>query len=241
MKLRATLLAGSVLLAGCDLKPAAEPVNPVLAGLSNIFGFDALRGKVKRFTQTQTDDAGKVTAYVEGEFDAEGCLAALRTYQPSMNLDLDLVRNGQTLVEQSDRQALFQLTDHCQLAKTTDGRLSYRSNDKYAIAEVVYRDKPTPLASYRYDDDGFPVSMTFVSPENGKVTKVEMRNDAPAQKRLDATVVVTENDEQVSVTRTSCQYDQHFNPRLCQVLVSNGKGAAQTVTTLTHTTKIEYY
>ncbi|MGM3162323.1 YnfC family lipoprotein [Dickeya undicola] len=241
MKLRATLLAGSVLLTGCDLKSAAEPVNPVLAGLSNIFGFDALRGKVKHFTQTQTDEAGKVTAYVEGEFDADGCLAALRTYQPSMNLDLDLVRDGKKLVDKSEHQALFELTDLCQLAKTTDGRLSYRSNDQHFITEVIYRDQPTPLAAYQYDDEGFPVSMTFVSPQSGKVSTVVMQNDAPAKKRLDATVIVTENNEQVSVTRTSCQYDQHANPRQCQVLVSVGKGAAQTVSTLTHTTKIDYY
>ncbi|MEQ4512894.1 YnfC family lipoprotein [Dickeya zeae] len=241
MKLHAMALVGVVLLAGCDRKPTPEPVNPVLAGLSNIFGFDALRGKVKHFTQTQTDEAGKVTAYVDGTFDAEGCLVTLRTYQPAMNFDLDLVRAGQTLLEKSDRQALFQLTEHCQLAKTSDGRLSYRSDDKQAISEVVYRDRPTPLARYRYDDEGFPVSMTFVSPENGKVTRVEMQSDAPMQKRLDATVIVTEDNQQVSVTRTTCQYDSHFNPRVCQVLVSNGKGVAQTVTTLTHTTKIEYY
>ncbi|MBX9447633.1 YnfC family lipoprotein [Dickeya chrysanthemi] len=241
MKRHAMVLVGAILLAGCDLTSALEPVNPVLAGLSNIFGFDALRGKIKHFTQTQTDDAGKVTAYVEGAFDAEGCLVTLRTYQPAMNLDLDLLRDGNRLIEKSDRQVLFQLTEHCQLEKTPDGRLSYRSDDKQAISEVVYRDRPTPLASYRYDDEGFPISMTFVSPENGKVTTVEMQNDAPAEKRLNATVIVTENNQQISVTRTTCQYDQHFNPRQCQVLVSNGKGVTQTVTTLTHTTKIEYY
>ncbi|QDX31248.1 YnfC family lipoprotein [Dickeya poaceiphila] len=253
MKRNAMVLAGAVLLAGCDLKPAMEPVNPVLAGLSNIFGFDALRGKVKHFTQTQTDEAGKVTAYVEGTFDANGCIMALRTYQPEMSLDLDMVRHGQALVEQRTHQALFQLTEHCQLANTTDGRLSYRSNDQHAITEVIYRgstrdstddsasDGATPMANYRYDDQGFPVSMTFVSPKNGRVTRVEMQDDAPVQKRLDATVIVKENNEQTSVTRTTCQYDSHFNPRECQVLVSNGKGVTQTVSTLTHTSNIEYY
>ncbi|ACS87009.1 YnfC family lipoprotein [Musicola paradisiaca] len=234
------LTAAMLAVAGCDDKQRLEPVSPMMAGFSNIFGFDALRGKIKRFTQTQTDEQGKVVAYVAVTLNQNGCVDTLKSYQPTMNLDLDLVREGQLLVDRNDRKPAFQLGKDCLLEKSVDGRLIYRHDDKGFITDVFYNGHTTPFATYQYDDDGFPSDMTFTSPESGKVTLVSLRNDAAPGKRLDSTMSVTENGEQTSITRTTCRYDVRFNPVVCRVLMTNGKGAGQTLSTLTNTTKVEY-
>ncbi|QCR38511.1 YnfC family lipoprotein [Nissabacter sp. SGAir0207] len=213
----ALFLLGAVALTACDNR-APERVNPSLASLSNIFGFDPLLGKVRAFSQIQKDESGKITADIRGTLDEQGCVQALRAFQPQMDVDVDLVKEGDYFVDRASHKKLYQLDAHCRLERTIDGSLLYRKDAKGFVTEVVKTANDDSFAHYSYDELGFPRTTLFQSPL-GK-TEIEVKDDAPAHKRLDATTEAKVDGKPAGINKMSCRYDEHANPLSCSATIT---------------------
>ena len=232
------LIAAASALAACDDR-GPEPVNPSLASLANIFGFDALRGQVKHFTQIQRGEDGKVSARVSASLDKQGCVQQLRSFQPAMKVDVDLVKEGDYFIDRISRKKMYQLDAHCRLERTVDGSLEYKKDANGFITEVVKTENDDAFASYRYDALGYPRHTLFQSAQ-GK-TEIDVKEDAPDSKRMDATLEARVDGRLAGITKIRCHYDDHFNPVQCAAaMVAEGDYGSATLN-YTQTYQTTYY
>lgn len=238
MKKALCLIVAAGALAACDAR-GPEPVNPSLASLANIFGFDALRGKVKQFTQIQRGEDGKISARVSATLDKQGCVQQLRSFQPAMKVDVDMVKEGDYFVDRTSRKKMYQLDAQCRLARTVDGSLEYKKDAKGFITEVVKTENDDAFAGYRYDALGFPRHTLFQNAQ-GK-TEIDLKEDAPDTRRMDATLEARVDGKLAGVTKIRCHYDAHFNPVQCAAaVVAEGEYGSATLN-YTQTYQTTYY
>jgi hypothetical protein len=232
------LIAAASALVACDAR-GPEPVNPSLASLANIFGFDALRGKVKHFTQTQKEESGKISAQVSVTLDKQGCVQQLRSFQPAMKVDVDLVKEGDYFVDRTSRKKMYQLDAQCRLERTVDGSLRYKKDAQGFITDVISTETDDAFAGYRYDALGYPRHTLFQNAQ-GK-TEIDVKEDAPDTRRTDATLEARVDGRLAGITKTRCHYDAHFNPVQCAAaVVAEGDYGSATLN-YTQTYQTTYY
>lgn len=241
MKNVAALTLSTLFLYGCDSQASPEPVNPIFASYSNIFGFEPIRGKVKSFLQQQHDEQGKVSSLFQGALSASGCFEALKVVAPLMALDIDLLKEGNYLVNRSDKQKRYALKDNClPESNLTDGT-RYESNDKGYVTAAI-NDKQADKNSYfEYDASGFPSKISQPTPTGPFVAVI--KDTESEEKKRNNTIETRVKGELLGELTTRCDYDDHFNATQCKIASKSAEKDKPLSKRLDdpETTKIEYY
>lgn len=241
MKNAAALTLSALLLYGCDSQAKPQPVNPIFASYSNIFGFEPIRGKVKSFVQQQHDEQGNISSSFEANLAENGCFESLKVVAPLMDLDVDLVKEGNYLVNRSDKQKRYALKDNCLPDRNIDDNTRYESNEKGFITAAINDKEITKNSYFEYDDAGFPSKMsqpTATGPFVALIKKAESE-----EKKRNGIIETRFKDMLLGEVTTECEYDDHFNATQCKIKsksAGEGKSMSKGLDD-PETTKIEYY
>lgn len=241
MKNVAALALLTLLLYGCDSKASPEAVNPIFASYSTIFGFEPIRGNVKSFVQEQRDEKGNVSSLFQASLAKNGCFEALKAVAPLMDLNMDLVKEGNYLVNRDDKQKRYGLKDNCLPDRNLSDNTRYESNDKGFITAAINDADPTKNIYFEYDASGFP---SKVAQPTATGPFVAIIKDAESEdKKRNGTIQTRLKDKVLGEVTTVCEYDDHFNATQCKIKsksMGDGKSMSKQLDN-PETTKIEYY
>lgn len=241
MKNVAALTLSFLCLYGCDSYASPEPVSPIFASYSNIFGFEPIRGKVKSFVQEQRDEQGKVSSLFQGALSATGCFDALKVVAPLMDLDIDLLKEGNFLVNRSDKHKRYALEDNCLPERNLITEVRYESNEKGYVIAVINDKEPAKNSYFSYDDAGFPAKISQPTPTGPFVAIIKAAESE--EKKRNNTIETRVNDILLGEVTTRCEYDDRFNATDCKITSKSEDKDKPLPKTLNdpETTKIEYY
>ena len=215
MKNVAALTLSTLFLYGCDSQASLEPVNPIFASYSNIFGFEPVRGKVRSFLQQQHDEQGKVSSLFQGALSATGCFNELKVVAPLMGLDVDLLREGNFLVNRGDKQKRYALKDNCLPERDLSDDTHYESNDQGYVTAAI-NDKDASKNSYfEYDASGFPSKISQPTPTGPFIAIIKATESE--EKKRNNTIETRVKGVLLGEVTTRCDYDDHFNATDCKI------------------------
>lgn len=206
------ILAG--LLAGCDKPTTPLSFTPEMAGFSNEFDFDPLRGPVKDFSQTLLNEKGEVAKRVTGTLSAEGCFDTLELHDLESNTGIALVLNANYYLDAETQQKKLRLQGKCQLAELPSAGVTWDTDDNGFIVAAHSKEMEV---KYRYDDEGYPLGKTTVSGDQHLSVSATPSKDK--RKKLDYTAVSLLNDKPLGNVKQSCDYDSHDNPVSCHLVI----------------------
>lgn len=216
MKNVAALTLSTLLFYGCDSQASLEPVNPIFASYSNIFGFEPVRGKVKSFLQQQHDEQGKVSSLFQGALSATGCFNELKVVAPLMGLDVDLLKEGNFLVNRGDKQKRYALKDNCLPERDLSDDTHYESNDQGYVTAAI-NDKDASKNSYfEYDTSGFPSKISQPTPTGPFIAIIKATESE--EKKRNNTIETRVKGVLLGEVTTRCDYDDHFNATDCKII-----------------------
>lgn len=241
MKNTVALALLTLLLYGCDSKASPEPVNPIFASYSNIFGFEPIRGNVKSFVQEQRDEKGQISALFQASLAKNGCFDTLKAVAPLMSLDMDLVKEGNYLVNRDDKQKRYTLKDNCLPDRNLSDNTRYESNDKGFVTAVINDADASKNIYFEYDASGFPSKISQPTATGPFVAVI--KNIESEEKKRNGTIQTRFKDKVLGEVTTLCEYDDHFNATRCKIksqAIGNGKSMSKQLDD-PETTKIEYY
>ncbi len=241
MKNAAALTLLSLLLYGCDSEASPEPVNPILASYSTIFGFEPIRGHVKSFVQEQHNEQGEVSSLFQASLAENGCFEALKVVAPLMDLDIDLVKEGLYLVNREDKQKRYALKDNCLPDRNISDNVRYESNDKGFVTAAIHDADTSKNIYFEYDSAGFPSKVSQPTPSGPFVAVINSTESE--EKKRNGTIQTRFKDKVLGEVTTTCEYDDHFNATHCTIkskTMDDGKSMSKQLDD-PETTKIEYY
>jgi len=230
------LVLAAVALSACDNKSAPQAFTPEMASFSNEFEFDPLRGPVKDFSQTLLDEHDEVVKQVSGRLSSEGCFDLLAFQDRENNTGATLLLDANYYLDAQTREKRLRLQGKCQLAEMPSAGMSWETDDNGFV--VTARGKET-TASYRYDDEGYPLGKTTTAKDQ-RFTVVSTPAADP-RKKLDYTAVSTFNDRELGSVRQTCDYDGHDNPVKCELQVVDESVQPPLTRRYTIKNSIEYY
>lgn len=230
------LVLAAVALSACDNKSAPQAFTPEMASFSNEFEFDPLRGPVKDFSQTLLDEHDEVVKQVSGRLSSEGCFDLLAFQDRENNTGATLLLDANYYLDAQTREKRLRLQGKCQLAEMPSAGMSLETDDNGFV--VTARGKET-TASYRYDDEGYPLGKTTTAKDQ-RFTVVSTPAADP-RKKLDYTAVSTFNDRELGSVRQTCDYDGHDNPVKCELQVVDESVQPPLTRRYTIKNSIEYY
>jgi hypothetical protein len=241
MKNAAALTLSALLLYGCDSMASPEPVNPLFASYSNIFGFEPIRGNVKSFVQQQHDEQGNISSSFQATLAKNGCFETLKAVAPLMALDVDLVKEGNYLVNRDDKQKRYALKDNCLPDRNLTDNTRYESNDKGFVTRAINDTDVSKNIYFEYDEAGFPSKVAQPTATGPFVAIIKDADSA--EKKRNGTIQTRFKDEVFGEVTTVCEYDDHFNATSCKIKSKAIGGAKSMPKQLDdpETTKIEYY
>src|SRR5471030_599272 len=241
MKNAAALMGLALFFWGCEAQAGPQPVNPIFASYSNVFGFEPVRGKVKSFLQQQRDENGALSSSFQANLSETGCFESLKVVAPLMGLNVDLIRKGRYLVNRSDQKGRYSQRDNCLLESNLDDNTRYIANNKGFITVVINGEKSGKNVYFQYDASGFPSRVSqptakgpFVATITGTESDEKKRNNT-IQTRFKGVLL--------GEVVTRCEYDDHFNATHCTIESQPAAGGKSMPKELDdpETTQIEYY
>ncbi|AJF73407.1 lipoprotein [Raoultella ornithinolytica] len=230
------LVLATMALSACDNQSAPQAFTPEMASFSNEFEFDPLRGPVKDFSQTLLDEHDEVVKQVSGRLSSEGCFDLLAFQDRENNTGATLLLDANYYLDAKTREKRLRLQGKCQLAEMPSAGVSWETDDNGFV--VTARGKET-TASYRYDDEGYPLGKTTTAKDE-RFTVVSTPAADP-RKKLDYTAVSTFNDRELGSVRQTCDYDSHDNPVKCELQVIDESVQPPLTRHYTIKNSIEYY
>lgn len=230
------LVLATMALSACDNQSAPQAFTPEMASFSNEFEFDPLRGPVKDFSQTLLDEHDEVVKQVSGRLSSEGCFDLLAFQDRENNTGATLLLDANYYLDAQTREKRLRLQGKCQLAEMPSAGVSWETDDNGFV--VTARGKET-TASYRYDDEGYPLGKTTTAKDE-RFTVVSTPAADP-RKKLDYTAVSTFNDRELGSVRQTCDYDNHDNPVKCELQVIDESVQPPLTRHYTIKNSIEYY
>ncbi|MDJ1653496.1 YnfC family lipoprotein [Raoultella sp. Ech2A] len=230
------LVLATMALSACDNQSAPQAFTPEMASFSNEFEFDPLRGPVKDFSQTLLDEHDEVVKQVSGRLSSEGCFDLLAFQDRENNTGATLLLDANYYLDAQTREKRLRLQGKCQLAEMPSAGVSWETDDNGFV--VTARGKES-TASYRYDDEGYPLGKTTTAKDQ-RFTVVSTPAADP-RKKLDYTAVSTFNDRELGSVRQTCDYDSYDNPVKCELQVIDESVQPPLTRHYTIKNSIEYY
>lgn len=230
------LVLATMALSACDNQSAPQAFTPEMASFSNEFEFDPLRGPVKDFSQTLLDEHDEVVKQVSGRLSSEGCFDLLAFQDRENNTGATLLLDANYYLDAQTREKRLRLQGKCQLAEMPSAGVSWETDDNGFV--VTARGKET-TASYRYDNEGYPLGKTATAKDQ-RFTVVSTPAADP-RKKLDYTAVSTFNDRELGSVRQTCDYDSYDNPVKCELQVIDESVQPPLTRHYTIKNSIEYY
>lgn len=230
------LVLATMALSACDNQSAPQAFTPEMASFSNEFEFDPLRGPVKDFSQTLLDEHDEVVKQVSGRLSSEGCFDVLAFQDRENNTGATLLLDANYYLDAQTREKRLRLQGKCQLAEMPSAGVSWETDDNGFV--VTARGKET-TASYRYDNEGYPLGKTTTAKDQ-RFTVVSTPAADP-RKKLDYTAVSTFNDRELGSVRQTCDYDSYDNPVKCELQVIDESVQPPLTRHYTIKNSIEYY
>nr|WP_045858386.1 YnfC family lipoprotein [Raoultella terrigena] len=230
------LVLATMALSACDNQSAPQAFTPEMASFSNEFEFDPLRGPVKDFSQTLLDEHDEVVKQVSGRLSSEGCFDLLAFQDRENNTGATLLLDANYYLDAQTREKRLRLQGKCQLAEMPSAGVSWETDDNGFVVNA--RGKET-TASYRYDNEGYPLGKTTTAKDQ-RFTVVSTPAADP-RKKLDYTAVSTFNDRELGSVRQTCDYDSYDNPVKCELQVIDESVQPPLTRHYTIKNSIEYY
>lgn len=223
-------------LTGCDSNTTPAAFSPEMAGFSNEFDFDPLRGPVKTFSQTLIDEKGAVAKRVSAKLSQEGCFDELEFNDLESNTGATLVLDANYYVDGITLEKRVRLQGKCQLAAFPSAGVTWETNDDGFIMKSLSEAREV---DYHYDSEGYPLGKT--SQTKGNTLAVMSTPSEDRRKKLDYTAVTLLNKQPVGNVKQSCDYDRYDNPVSCSLEVVDLSATPAAVQRYTIENVIEYY
>lgn len=241
-----SLLALSV--TGCDKHTESASFTPIFANNSNIFGFDALQGPIKSFTQRMIGQDGTTVAAYSAELDQRGCFTSLDFNFPTLgSMGKNLVKVAGFYVDSKTNKKEFAIDNECNIIKSfgsstafendaANSPVVYKRNDKGFIIESDVEFTNKVIDKYEYTSNGFPSMQERVK---SLYTMKMVSHYSQQDKNPFNFTSESFHDGKLALSMTrECKTDSYGNPVSCEFDVRKVDGS---VDSYTITNNIEYF